>query len=331
VLDALAEKNQLWARNAPVLIVTACVPDFSQGGQPNRWCEYDAGQAAMSLCLQAASLGLATHQMGGFDVEAVRKATAIPADWHVMSVIALGHPAPPEAAPEEFREMEEAPRARKPIEDIAAAGRWGAPWSPPPACGWEARYRETDVESLPWFHPALDPDIEWALDELGLNSGRLLDVGCGPGTQAAALARRGFDVTATDVAPAAVAAARRCAEASGAAIRFAVDNVLDSGLDGPFDVIVDRGVFHCFERDEDRAAWHRTMKRLLAPDGVLLLKCFHKRETRPEGPPERFDEEDIRRMLPDFTVVRCRETCFPSSAIQPAPKALFCILKRRNP
>ena len=42
---------------------------------------------------------------------------------------------------------------------------------------------------------------------------RFLDVGSGPGTQAIALARRGFRVTATDLSVAAVEGARQRARA----------------------------------------------------------------------------------------------------------------------
>ncbi len=330
VLDALAEKNRLWAKNAPVLIVTACVPTFSQDGRPNRWCEYDAGQAAISLCLQATSLGLASHQMGGFDPDAVRSATGLPANWHVMSVIAIGHPADPEAAPAEFREMETAPRSRRPIEEIAATGCWGNPWMPPAACGWEARYQETAAEQLPWFHEGLDADIARALDELELAGGRVLDLGCGPGTQAVALAARGFSVTGSDISWTAINGAKRRAGEAGAQVAFVVDDVLDSNLDGPFDIVIDRGVFHCFAAADERERYLATVARLTAPDGILLLKCFHKNETRPEGPPGRYDENDIRALLGShFELLRHWESTFDTASGEAPPKALFCILRHK--
>ncbi len=65
---------------------------------------------------------------------------------------------------------------------------------------WEERYREGPPEELPWFHPGLDHDISRALEELGIKEGRVLDLGCGPGTQAVELARMGLSVTATDIA-----------------------------------------------------------------------------------------------------------------------------------
>jgi len=332
VLHALAEPNQHWAKQAPVFIVTASLPAFSQSGQPNRWSAYDAGQAVLSLCLQATALGLASHQMGGFDVQALRRATGLPADWQIMSVTALGHPAPAEQAPEAYREPERAPRARKPIEELACAARWGTPWTPPPASGWEARYQESAPEQLPWFHAELDPDLARALETLALHHGRLLDLGCGPGTQATALAERGFDVTASDISPTAVQTTRARAHTAGLQIHCIVDDVQHSALTGPFDIIVDRGVFHCFAEDAARARYAHTTARLLKPGGYLLLKCFHRDETRPEGPPSRLDEQDIVRLLgAQFTLLDSWQSVFPSpDPERTPPKALCCILQRKN-
>ena len=81
--------------------------------------------------------------------------------------------------------------------------------------GWEERYQQQAVETMPWFYPELDDDLRQALDQLGLQSGRALDLGTGPGTQAMQLARRGFDVTATDISAAAIRLAREKAEAQG--------------------------------------------------------------------------------------------------------------------
>jgi methylase of polypeptide subunit release factors len=70
-------------------------------------------------------------------------------------------------------------------------------------------YREQKVESMPWFNPDLDPDLVLALNRLNLHTGTALDLGTGPGTQAIALAERGFKVTATDISATAVQQAQR--------------------------------------------------------------------------------------------------------------------------
>jgi methylase of polypeptide subunit release factors len=70
---------------------------------------------------------------------------------------------------------------------------------------WEELYRSDTVEALPWYWPSIDPDLEAVLARQGVAGGRALDQGTGPGTQAIALAGRGFTVTATDVSDAALA------------------------------------------------------------------------------------------------------------------------------
>lgn len=69
---------------------------------------------------------------------------------------------------------------------------------------WEALYQEKPVETMPWFNPDLDPDVEEALLTLDLSNGTALDLGTGPGTQAIALAERGFQVIATDLSETAI-------------------------------------------------------------------------------------------------------------------------------
>jgi len=329
VLGALAPKNQLWAQHAPVLIVVVAEHAFSHNGNPNRWAEYDAGQATICLCLQAESLGLATHQMGGFDVDAMKQQLAIPESMHVMSVIALGYLGNVAALDEDFQATESASRKRKPLQEIVHAGHWDAAWQPPAAVGWEARYQETAVEQLPWFYAELDADFAQAIKANACTSGSVLDMGCGPGTQAIALAKRGFAVTASDISASAVESARKLAASEHAEINFLVDDVLDSRLDDAFDLMLDRGIFHCFPESADQQAYLATVRRLLKPDGLLLLKCFHRDETCEMGPPCRYDETDIRRLFAEgFELIEARDTQFHSAVMETPPKALFCIIRK---
>src|SRR6185503_11458431 len=94
----------------------------------------------------------------------------------------------------------------------------------------------------------------------GVASGRALDQGTGPGTQAIALAERGFTVTATDVSPAALAYAARKAKARGVEVRFVEDDVLATRLTETFDLVFDRGCFHVID-PEKRAGYVESMHR----------------------------------------------------------------------
>lgn len=123
--DCLAEGNQLWVKNAPILLLAVAAPNFGHNDQPNRWGQYDTGAASENLCLQATALGLVAHQMGGFDPEAAKARFNIPADHVGMAMIAVGHPGAIELLPQALAEKEQAPRSRKPLAQLAFEGRWG--------------------------------------------------------------------------------------------------------------------------------------------------------------------------------------------------------------
>ena len=121
----LAEANQAWVKNAPILLLSVAAPNFGHNGQLNRWAQHDVGAANENICLQAMDLGLVAHQMGGFDADKAKAAFAIPADHQCMAMIAIGHPAPADSLPDALRERELAPRKRKPLDEIVFRGDWG--------------------------------------------------------------------------------------------------------------------------------------------------------------------------------------------------------------
>jgi len=129
MLACLAPKNQEWAKNAPVLLLTCSDTTFRKNGNPNRWGQYDTGAASISLCLQAESLGLVTHQMGGFDADTARKAFSIPDNFTPMAAMALGYQADADILDEGFRNIETVERARQPMDECFFAGGWGNPVS----------------------------------------------------------------------------------------------------------------------------------------------------------------------------------------------------------
>ena len=194
---------------------------------------------------------------------------------------------------------------------------------------WEELYRNDTVEALPWYWPTIDPDLDAALTRHHLSQGRALDQGTGPGTQAIALAERGFNVTASDVSAAALAYASRRANARGVTVAFVEDDVLTSRVGGPFDLIFDRGCFHVIG-PENRSAYVDVVHRLLTPSGWLFLKTFSHLQPGTDGP-HRFSPDDIRRLFGDrarFEVVEIDETVYQGQ-LDPYPKALFSVIRRR--
>jgi cyclopropane fatty-acyl-phospholipid synthase-like methyltransferase len=191
---------------------------------------------------------------------------------------------------------------------------------------WEQLYQTDAVESMPWFNPDLDPDLDRALTQLNLQAGTALDLGTGPGTQAIALAERGFEVTATDLSPTAVDLAREKAEKKGLQISFQADDILNTHLDRKFDLVFDRGCFHVFP-PESRPDYVRTVAGLINPGGHLFLKCFSHLETRESGP-YRFTPSEIEEIFgSQFHVISVEETVYHGT-LNPLPKALFCQMEK---
>ncbi len=125
--ESLGGFNRDWAGRAAALILGTVATRFSKNGAENRFALYDLGAASSYLTLEAATLGLTTHQMGGFDQEAAREALGIPAEYALGAVIALGYQGEPEALGNDtLIERETTPRTRKPLSEIVFS-EWGAP------------------------------------------------------------------------------------------------------------------------------------------------------------------------------------------------------------
>ena len=195
--------------------------------------------------------------------------------------------------------------------------------------GWDERYQQQAVETMPWFYPELDDDLQQALEQLGLRGGSALDLGTGPGTQAMQLARRGFDVTAADISEAAIRLAREKAEEQQLAITWQQDDVLATRLSGPFDLIFDRGCFHVLP-PERRPDYVSTVAELLKVDGYLFLKCFSHLQPGTQGP-HRFMPEQIQATFGSHFQVRSVNETVYQGTLDPLPRALFCVLERSTP
>jgi 2-polyprenyl-3-methyl-5-hydroxy-6-metoxy-1,4-benzoquinol methylase len=193
---------------------------------------------------------------------------------------------------------------------------------------WEALYQEQAIVSMPWFNPALDDDLKNALDALGVRGGSALDLGTGPGTQAMQLARRGFEVTATDISGTAIRLAKEEAEKQGLTMMWEQDDILDTRLTRQFDLIFDRGCFHVLAPAQ-RLEYVSIVHRLLKPGGYLFLKCFSHLQPGEQGP-YRFTPAQIREVFGSWLrVLSIQETVYQGT-LDPLPQALFCMIQREG-
>ena len=127
----LSRGNSGWVPRASAVFVAVAQVAADPDGNGPKWADYsyyDLGQAAAHLSVQAASLGLSSHQFAGFDHGAVAAAFGVPDWWKAMTGIAVGlHGDPAEVDPRDA-EREERERVRRPLKEIAYADKWGTPW-----------------------------------------------------------------------------------------------------------------------------------------------------------------------------------------------------------
>jgi nitroreductase len=123
---ALTGNNLTWAGKAAALIVVASkdtVLNRDSVEVPNRTAGFDTGAAWMSLALQAQTMGLAAHAMGGFDQTALSAAVALPGGHTLHCVVAVGEQGPVTTLPEDLAAREK-PSGRKPLSETAHHGRF---------------------------------------------------------------------------------------------------------------------------------------------------------------------------------------------------------------
>ena len=118
--NLLAETNQIWAKNAAVLLVVISKTTFDSG-KPSRTHSYDAGAAWGSLALQGSQSGLVVHGMQGFDYDKAKEVLQIPDDYQVEAMIAVGKKGNKEELPAYLQERE-FPSTRKTISAIVMEG-----------------------------------------------------------------------------------------------------------------------------------------------------------------------------------------------------------------
>lgn len=126
--DCLDEGNRAWVVNAPVLMLSCAGSKYRHNGNANRFGQHDTGAASMALVLEAVALGLAAHQMAGFDATKARVAFAIPKEYTPMTMIAIGYQAEPQVLDGDRLVREQTARSRQPIREHFFEGQWGKPF-----------------------------------------------------------------------------------------------------------------------------------------------------------------------------------------------------------
>ncbi len=173
---------------------------------------------------------------------------------------------------------------------------------------WGRTYERTPYRDLPWFSPRPYGWLRRAVAERWFRPGtRVLDIGCGAGTNSLFLARAGFRVSGVDLAPRAIEAARRRARSLGLQVDFRAEDALRLPYrDRSFGAMVDVGCFHTLPIPL-RGAYSRELGRVLRPRGSYLLSWIGREATQEFGPPHRPSVEEAAATFEEQFVFRKTE------------------------
>jgi len=145
-------------------------------------------------------------------------------------------------------------------------------------CG--TKFTEAEVGTRPFFEAVEEHRyrVEWHIPAAAgferAKGLRVLEIGCGLGTDGAGFARAGAVYTGVDLTEAAVSLARRRFELEGLPGRFRVaDAEALEFADGSFDLVYSHGVLH---HTPDAAAAVREVHRVLAPGGRAVVMLYHR-------------------------------------------------------
>jgi SAM-dependent methyltransferase len=126
------------------------------------------------------------------------------------------------------------------------------------------------------FTKGTEQEVDFLVDALALAPGtRVLDVGCGPGRHALALARRGFEVVGVDHSPEFLALAREAAAAADLAATFVELDVRELACDGQFDAVIClcQGGFGLLGGRDELEVFGR-IARAVRSGGALAVSAF---------------------------------------------------------
>lgn len=111
--NCLMPGNQPWTKHASVLVACVARATFEVNGNANQAAMHDVGLANATLLLQATSMHIHGHIMGGFDREKLTHTLSLSENQKSVCMIALGYLGNVENLEEPFKTREMAPRQRK--------------------------------------------------------------------------------------------------------------------------------------------------------------------------------------------------------------------------
>jgi SAM-dependent methyltransferase len=159
----------------------------------------------------------------------------------------------------------------------------------------------TQPEDLPW-HEADPPALLVKAINQRSTPGSALDIGCGAGTYSIYMAECGYQVTAIDFMPQAIAMLKKRIVGRDLAIDALQADIGQWTASHPFDIVLDIGCLHT-PGTIDIAAYKSQLLKWLAPGGDFILLHFGRRgwwDWWPIGPSRIYADTICQKFAPEF-------------------------------
>lgn len=144
-----------------------------------------------------------------------------------------------------------------------------------------------------WFHEIFDKDYprtrgagweravqreaDFIVASMGLKAGaRILDLGCGDGIHAVALAERGFEVLGVDSSEPLLEQAQKRAAAAGAKAAFALGDMRELALDAQFDAVICMNTTLGYFNDRQNYQVVERCFKALTPGGQIIIDVVNR-------------------------------------------------------
>ncbi|MDJ0269615.1 MAG: methyltransferase domain-containing protein [Aigarchaeota archaeon] len=123
---------------------------------------------------------------------------------------------------------------------------------------------------------------------------KVLDIGCGTGSNVVFLASKGFETHGLDISRVALAKASKRAAAKG--VKCFLHHLDFRDADkvsklGDFDLAIDVGCYHSLPNGADRLRYINSLNKVLRKGGEYFLWCFVRGKSFSWGPPGVYENE----------------------------------------
>lgn len=193
---------------------------------------------------------------------------------------------------------------------------------------WEKQYREGNT---PWDREEVNGHFPSAVQEFGIRPCRVLEIGCGTGSDAIWFAQQGFDVTAIDVSPEAIRRAKHKAAEACVRCRFIAASATNAQIEGPaFKFAYDFGCLHVYHTPWERSAIAAGVAGQLAGDGLWLSVLGSADGPPREGGPARQSAQAIVTAVePHLEILELKATRLNPDS-DTAAEAWRCLMRKRR-